>query len=151
MKALSIKQPWAWLICAGMPLTEKVDLGKGMFTVKLSGKVVIKDVENRDWAIPLWFELPQRIYVYAPKKRDEEAMKWLFDKGFAPMMVLALYTDGVPTGAIIGEVDVVKDVTTSDSPWFVGPHGFVLANSELYEKPIPCKGKLGFFEPVIVI
>jgi len=151
MKALSIKQPWAWLICAGMPLTEKVDLGKGMLTVKLSGKVVIKDIENRSWSIPSWFKLPQRIYVHAPKKRDEEAMKWLFNKGFAGMMVLALYTVGVPTGAIIGEVDIVDCVTASDSPWFVGPYGFVLANPELYDKLMPCKGKLGFFEPDTVI
>jgi len=148
MKALSIKQPWAWLICAGMPLTETVDLGNGISTVKLSGKAVIKDIENRGWPIPSWFELPQRIMVHAPKKRDEEAMKWLFNKGFAPMLVMALYTDKIPVGAIIGEVDIVGCVTASELPWFVGPYGFVLANPELYEKPIPCKGKLGFFEYV---
>jgi len=151
MKALSIKQPWAWLICAGMPLTEKVDLGEGRSAVKLSGKVVVKDIENRDWPIPPSFSLPQRIYVHTPKKRDDSAMKWLFEKGFAPMMVLALYSDKVPTGAIVGEVDIVDCVTASDSPWFAGPYGFILAKPELYEKPILCKGKLGFFEPDTVI
>lgn len=147
MKALSIKQPWAQLICAGMLLTEKVDSGEGMSTVRLHGKVVIKDIENRNWPIPSWFKLPQRIYVHASKKRDENAMWWLMEKGFAPAVILGLYTDRVPIGCIIGEVDIVSCVTSSDSPWFEGPYGFVLANPQLYEKPTPCKGKLGFFQP----
>ena len=37
-------------------------------------------------------------------------------------------------------------VHESDSPWFEGPHGFVLRNPLAYEKPIPYRGKLGFFE-----
>jgi hypothetical protein len=54
-------------------------------------------------------------------------------------------------GCIIGEVDIVGCVTQSKSPWFVGKYGFVLANPILYTMPIPCKGKLGFFEPAIDI
>jgi hypothetical protein len=146
MKALSVKQPWAHLICAGMPLTESVDLGDGTSTVKLSGRVAIKDIENRSWPIPKWFKLPQRIYVHAGQKRDEEALMWLFKKGFAPMVVLSLYSDKVPVGALVGEVDIVGCVTQSDSPWFAGPYGFVLANPVLYKNPLPCKGKLGFFD-----
>jgi hypothetical protein len=33
------------------------------------------------------------------------------------------------------------------SPWFFGPFGYVVENGVLYERPIPCRGKLGFFEP----
>lgn len=53
------------------------------------------------------------------------------------------------TGAIIGEVDITGCVEYSDSPWFLGPYGFTLANPVLYDEPIPCKGALGFFEPDI--
>ena len=35
------------------------------------------------------------------------------------------------------------------SPWFFGTFGYVVNDGTLYEKPIPCKGKLGFFEPNI--
>ena len=31
-------------------------------------------------------------------------------------------------------------------PWFEGPYGFVLANAVMYNKPIPYKGRLGFFD-----
>jgi hypothetical protein len=50
-------------------------------------------------------------------------------------------------GAIIGEVDIIDCVTESNSLWFEGKYGFVLANPVLYDKPIPCRGQLGFFEP----
>ena len=50
------------------------------------------------------------------------------------------------SGAIIGEVDITNCVDKSDSPWFVGKYGLVLANPVLYDKPIPYRGQLGFFE-----
>ena len=28
----------------------------------------------------------------------------------------------------------------------MGPYGFVLADPNAYEKPIPCRGQLGFFK-----
>lgn len=48
-------------------------------------------------------------------------------------------------GCIVGTVDIVDCVSKSDSPWFFGRYGFVLANPVAFEKPIPCKGALGFF------
>lgn len=50
MRALSIQQPWAWLIVNGY-----------------------KDIENRDW--PTRFR--GRIYVHAGKKIDKEAIEYL--------------------------------------------------------------------------
>jgi len=35
------------------------------------------------------------------------------------------------------------------SPWFFGSFGYAVKDGVLYEQPIPCKGKLGFFEPDI--
>lgn len=137
MKALSIKQPWAWLICAG-----------------------IKDIENRDWfigrkpALGGYFkdrviELPQRIYVHAgktPEKYTEELIQYLGERGVAVISTLMLYSDQIARGAIIGEVTITDCVTKSDSRWFVGKYGFVLTEPELYDKPIPYRGQLGFFE-----
>ncbi|MBN9044644.1 MAG: hypothetical protein J0H18_03125 [Rhizobiales bacterium] len=51
----------------------------------------------------------------------------------------------IQRGAIIGTVDIVDVVRRSDSRWFFGRYGFVLENPRLLEKPIPCKGALGFF------
>jgi hypothetical protein len=50
-------------------------------------------------------------------------------------------------GAIVGEVDITGCVTQSNSPWFLGKFGFHLANAKAYDKPITCKGSLGFFNP----
>ena len=48
-------------------------------------------------------------------------------------------------GHIVGKVDIVDCVTESESPWFFGRHGFVLANPVAFARPVPCKGALGFF------
>jgi hypothetical protein len=117
MKALSIRQPWAWLIATGF-----------------------KDIENRTWPT----DFRGRIYIHAPKRTDSNAFSQLMRRGLSLAAVLKL-----TRGAIIGEVDIIDCVKHSTSPWFVGPYGFVLANPALYKKPIPCKGRLGLFEPDI--
>jgi hypothetical protein len=128
--ALSTKQPWAWLICKGF-----------------------KDVENRIWGT----KFRGRIYIHAGLSRDEmnkqvlaSVLRILNNRQAAELMLQYQISEGVPVllrfGAIIGEVDILDCVTESRSPWFVGPYGFTLANPSLYKKPIPCKGRLGFFE-----
>ncbi len=49
MKALSIQQPWAWLILHGG-----------------------KDIENRSWKLPKAM-VGQRIYIHAGKRFDKAA------------------------------------------------------------------------------
>jgi hypothetical protein len=129
VKALSIKQPWAWLICAGW-----------------------KDIENRDWST----SFRGRIYVHAGKRWDSYPNDYRDLETIAhsdPDLLDALVNycafdrnSPLKVGVILGEVDVTDCVTQSQSPWFVGPYGFVLANPVAYDKPIPYKGKLGFFE-----
>lgn len=127
MKALSVKQPWAWLIAANY-----------------------KDIENRRWAT----SFRGRIYIHAGLRFDNKSLrsaqvktKGLLDEQ-AKMVVVDLARSW-KTSAIIGEVDIVDCVTRSESPWFTGPYGFVLANPALYDEPIPCLGKTYFFEPDI--
>lgn len=136
-KALSIKQPWAWLICAG-----------------------IKDTENRYWHLRA--SLPMRIYVHASKTQDHEAFKWLAANIPRETLSMAM-VNGVPsagmfvTGAIIGEVDIIGCTFRGEglnanlfSIWHIlGQWGFKLANPTLYEQHIPCSGKLGLFIPAI--
>lgn len=149
MKALSIRPPWGSLICGGMPTIEAVDNGDGTQSVRLSGMVSLKNVENRTWST----DFRGRIYVHQGKRVDSDALVALFKIGFAPMTVLCLFgnserhMEAIPRGAIIGEVDIVDCVEQHESPWFTGPYGFVLGNPVLYDKPIPCKGRLGFFTP----
>jgi len=135
MKALSIKQPWAWLICKGF-----------------------KTIENRDWTTAF----RGRFYVHAGKVSEATnkevlgaILKALSNRQASEFMLALGHRkypefpapDNLILGAIIGEVDIVGCVTESASLWFVGPIGFILANPVLYEQPIPCRGKLEFFEP----
>ena len=95
-----------------------------------------KDVENRKWAEPLRKvarrQIGQRIQIHAGKLPDGE-----YD-GPAERL-----------GAILGEVTIAGCVTESQSGWWQGPFGLVLSDPIAYEKPLPCRGMLGFFEPRI--
>jgi len=48
-------------------------------------------------------------------------------------------------GALIGTVDIVDCVESSDSEWFSGPFGRVLRNPREFKRPIPYKGAVGTF------
>jgi hypothetical protein len=80
MKALSIQQPWAWLIVNGY-----------------------KDVENRDWPT----KVRGRILIHAGKKFDEEAYTTLLGRGGYSLPPRALLERGgiVGEATIIGCVE----------------------------------------------
>lgn len=120
MLALSIRQPWAWLI-----------LHAG------------KDIENRVWST----RLRGRILVHAAKgmTRDEyrEALEFAHCHCGVPIAKLPKF-EALERGGIVGAVDIADCVNQSESPWFVGTHGFVLQNPEVIPFH-PVKGQLGFF------
>lgn len=120
MKAISIRQPWAWLI-----------LSAG------------KDIENRSW--PTRFR--GRVLIHASKGMSVEEYDAALDFVRARMGAGAAIPpwETLDRGGIVGEIRVVDCVTRSPSPWFVGPFGFVLRDP----KPLPfaaCRGALGFFD-----
>lgn len=123
--ALSVRQPWAWAI---------VHAGK--------------DIENRSWRQPnpgLKFRGPVCIHAATGMTRDE------FESAIEDIDYASTVVDRLPQarelvrGAIIGVVDVVDVIRTSDSRWWCGPVGLVLANPRPID-PIPSKGQLGFFQ-----
>ncbi len=143
MKALSVREPYAWLICAGLPLFESKDNGDGTFTPVFRGKFILKDIENRSW----FTSFRGRIYIHAAKRDDGSALEWLLDKGLALMTISPLFSKHIPRGAIIGEVDIVTCIQDSKSPWAIpGMWHWVLANPTLFEKPIPYRGRPGLFD-----
>ena len=125
MKAISIRQPWAWHI-----------LHSG------------KDIENRDWPT----KLRGRILIHAAKgcthDEWEEGRDPLWHTG-GPSIDLPALID-LPRGGIVGSVEIVDCVAISDSPWFVGKYGFVLRNPELLHFT-PMRGQLGFFNAEMTI
>jgi hypothetical protein len=119
--ALSVRQPWAWAI-----------LHAG------------KEIENRSWgAIRSGGMAPGRICLHAATGMTAREYDWgawrLQGHG-----VRAPRPDELVRGAIIGTVEVTAIVDRSDSPWFGGPAGLVLARPQPIA-PIPARGALGYF------
>lgn len=120
MIALSIRQPWAWLI---------VHAGK--------------DIENRTW--PTRFR--GRFLVHASKGMThaeyEAACDHLWLHGGPAIEPPDFHA--LERGGIVGSVELVDCVRGSASPWFIGPFGFALRDP----KPmtfVPLLGQLGFFD-----
>jgi hypothetical protein len=113
---LSIRQPWAWLICHGG-----------------------KDIENRSW--PTRFRGKFLIHAGKGMTRDEyEEASWTADDNG---VTLPPY-EQLERGGIIGLAEIVDCVNRSESPWFFGKFGFVLRNAK--PVPFhQCQGALGFF------
>ena len=103
MKALSIRQPWAYLIVTGH-----------------------KDVENRTWKT----SLKGRIAIHAGKNFDREGYEWV--KSSFPFIPLPL-PEEFERGGIIGEATITGCVDALDSPWFFGPHGFTVENGKVVD------------------
>lgn len=126
MKALSIRQPWAWAI-----------LHAG------------KDVENRDWRT----RVRGRVLIHASatnRLAEFEAFyatrRAISDRVPGLLGWTHIDRDSLVYGALIGSVEIVDCVNSSASPWFFGDFGFVLREPRLFQRPIPWRGSLGFFD-----
>lgn len=123
MKALSIRQPWAWLI-----------LNAG------------KDIENRDWHT----RVRGRVLVHAGKGMTRDEYESCDESLFLhPEIELPPY-EALERGGIVGSVEIVDCVTESDSEWFFGRYGFVLREPKVLPFR-PFRGALGFFDVEAVL
>jgi hypothetical protein len=110
-----------------------------------------KDVENRNWPLSRFIQpgqLPIRVYLHAsktPASREEiEFIHSLLDD-YQWNEFCEVDWDRL-RGNIIGEITIMGCVTELASDWFFGKYGFTVQNGELYLRPIPYRGQLGFFE-----
>lgn len=115
MKALSILQPWAWLIAAGH-----------------------KDIENRKWSTTF----RGSFLIHAGKGFDTYGYRDILHR--FPEIEMPDLAD-FERGGIVGAGELVDCVQLSKSPWFNGPHGFVIRNARELEFT-PWRGQLGWFE-----
>lgn len=132
MKALSIRQPWAWLIVNGH-----------------------KTIENRERSIGSYFG---PLLIHASKRASKEDWQacYLFVQSNPPLAHLCghipLNTE-LDHGGIVGRVNVVCKLTNGEdflcpdsltAAWYTGDVGYYMCDA----KPLPfhpCKGQLGFF------
>lgn len=121
MRALSIRQPWAWLIVQGH-----------------------KTIENSDWDTHYRGEFLIHAGVGLVQRDYRELQAQLRDE---LDIVLPDHTDvaQVPRGGIVGVAELVRVVRDSESPFFMGPFGFELRNARPLPF-VPWKGQLGWFD-----
>lgn len=117
MKAISIRQPWAWLIVQGH-----------------------KNVENRQW--PTRFRGQVLIHAAKGMTRDE----YEDARSHAAHLGITIPGfDELERGGIVGQATITDCVGDSSSPWFFGRYGFLLADTK--RLPFrPVRGQLGLFE-----
>ena len=137
MKALSIRQPWAWLII-------RPDLAQHERGIAdLVGE--IKDIENRTWHT----KFRGRFLVHASqgltKRQYAEAYQFCLESGALQPPYPFPEFEQLQRGGIIGSVELVDSVDHSDSPWYMGEKGFVLRDPRPLPF-VPLKGRLGFFD-----
>ena len=147
-KVLSVKQPWAYLICSG-----------------------IKPVENRTWKLPEKYK-GERVLIHASENSitfkqfcnyieslDSENME--LQKIVRENCFRKSWLHTLETSAIIGSVEIVDCVLNHPSiwaektPWIINPsehrlkpiYNWVVVEPILFDKPIlNVKGKLGFWD-----
>jgi hypothetical protein len=124
MKALSIRQPWAWLAVNGH-----------------------MDVDNRDWKPRT---LPGKILIHASRFSMTTAQYDAFELFMFKIHQPIPRIDTMRFGGIVGEVEVIGITEEPNYPsrWRNhkhGKYGWILANA----KPLDffaCSGKLGLFD-----
>lgn len=119
--ALSVRQPWAWAILFGGKIIENRTRGAIRSGAMVTGPVAL----------------------HAASGMKEAEYRWGADR-LARHGVTCPRPDDLIRGAIIGQVTVTDIVDRSDSEWFGGPCGLVLADP-LPCTPIPARGALGYF------
>lgn len=99
LPALSIQQPWAWLIAEGH-----------------------KDIENRSW--PTKFR--GTFLIHAGQKVDKYADEYGFISGLISPNSLP---HTIQTGGIVGIAVITDCVQAHESKWFSGKYGFVISKA----------------------
>ena len=117
-KAISVRQPWAHAI---------IHLGK--------------DVENRPWRRN--YAGPLLIHASAYQEPNPHGL--LSERMANPPSQNKL--TGLPTGAIIGVVDLFDYIKNSTSKWHDNGYWHLLLRNARPIKPVECKGQLGLWTP----
>ena len=117
LRAISIRQPFAWLVVNG-----------------------IKDIENRSWRT----NIRGPVLIQASLNQSELASDTCDD---AQRIAGVRLPDEYDLGGIVGIVEIVDCVRRHSSKWKEPTAwGWVLANARPL-KFRPCKGAVGFFRP----
>lgn len=137
-RALSVIQPWAWLLL-------RPDLVGADVRAAARARGLIKDVENRGWSTDVrgW------VLVHASATKLAK-WDWASAALFAAKRGVDLPLQGeLPRGAYVGAMRIDGCEPHLRSRWFTGDGwGFVVGDARAFAEPIYAAGTLGFFDPL---
>lgn len=119
MRAITLYQPWATCVA-------------------LHGK----NLENRTWNPPAAL-IGKRIAIHAGKKFDVGIFWRLRSSGMIPPNSCER---DFPLGCVVATAKITGVISSSDSPWFLGPLAWTLTDVRAFSKPIQAVGKMGIWE-----
>lgn len=118
LRCLSVQQPWAWALCAG-----------------------VKDIENRSWTNKYRGTI---VIVASSNKVRVTALKKVGPPRYLPP---ELFAYGAVVG-FVDVLDIEPlNRKLEDNPWAWGPYCWRVDNPRLLPEPIPCKAKLNLYTP----
>lgn len=121
MKAISVRQPWAWLLFHG------------------------KRVENRDWYCGHRGVLGIQAALKMTRYEYDDACDFVYR--FDPVLAKSIPSrDSLVYGAMLGSVLMTDCVTEHSSPFFLGQFGHVYTDPRLLALPVPRRGQLGIWD-----
>jgi len=127
LKAISIKQPWAYLLASG-----------------------IKDIENRSWKTnyrgTVLIHTGAKYMKMINPNNIFTNEQWNYLSDTQKRLVMS----SLPTSAIIGSMEIVDCVKNNNSIWAEEDSwNWIVRNQKLFDTPIlNVKGKLSFFTPI---
>lgn len=124
MKAITIKQPYAQLICEGIK-----DIENRTWKTNYRGRVLIHAGADKRMSLNVLTSEQRDYFIKSDEIKIKDIKEW-------------------KRSAVIGSVEIVDCVKNNDSIWAIEDNWhWVLANPILFEKPIlNVKGKLSFWE-----
>lgn len=128
MLALSIRQPWAAFIIAGLKTVENRE-----WSTNVRGRILVhagKSMTRREYAAAIEFA------AHALSSDGEAASEDALRRQFP--------ADALPRGGIVGTVRITDCVQSSRNTWFVGKYGFLMRDPIALDF-LPHTGELGFF------
>jgi len=148
MRALTITQPWAGLIAAGIKLVEnrprrmikREDFGK-QFAIHAS-----REIDRKAWARIIEIA-PETAIDYPGPMAPHARLHRLAAITSAVIAVATLDSclDPMACGIDPSHPDAAAPLPIDQRRYFFGPIGYVLRDVIALPTPVPCKGMLGFW------
>ena len=140
--AISIRQPWAWLVAAGWK-----DIENRSQHFNYRGAIAIHASKQADEAIYRPVQLLRATLSAQPDAaRSAEYVDHNLGRFYEESADLRSFGSIIAVATIIACVHEDDTTRARRSRWYTGPHGLMMHRPVLLDEPIPWRGRLGIWK-----